>query len=282
MRWSHGAARAKAIGARSPQGVVCTLALLALGCSSSPSAALFEGVNAGLPTGSATISTVDLVASYDMSTLTHDGRLQDFGPNGLHGTLAPPLGLAAPFGQARDFSDVALRVHLPEDPAFDLNGPLTIAAWVRVDEGSLHQHIVACDDKWALWITPDDRYRLGDTRGGGWSTPPGTVETGVWTAVVAVLEVTAGEELTEDVAALFVDGERIASERHMRTVEAQARTTWGPGDLYPSDACYIGFESHQGNEAHQTMPFVGAVDELIIAGRAWTADEVAAFSTPPS
>lgn len=263
-------------------GTVCSATLAVFACTMPEPTPSFEGISRSLPTGSSSISPDALVAAYDMSTRTDDGRLRDFGPNGLHGTLNSPGELVAPFGQARDFSDVAHRVHLPEDAAFDLDGPLTIATWIRTDEASLHQHIVACDDKWALWITPDNRYRLGDTRGGGWSTPPETVELGAWTAVVAVLEVTRGEELTEDVAAIYVDGELIAAERHMRTAEAQTRTTWGPGNLYPTDACYIGFESHQGNEAHQTMPFLGAVDELVIVGRAWSPSEIAAFSTPPS
>jgi hypothetical protein len=67
----------------------------------------------------------------------------------------------------------------------------------------------------------------------------------------------------------------------MRSVEAQASGAWGPGELHNRDACYIGFESHQGNEAHRDMPFVGAIDELLIYERAWTETEVRAFSTDP-
>lgn len=263
----------------SPIQAAVLAALSVVACQDTPGPSSFVGVQDGLPTGSRGVALDGLVAAYDMSTLAEGGRVRDFGPHGLHGTFSSSRVITSPFGQARDLSEVGFRVNLPEDPAFDLDGPLTIATWLRVDTGSLHQHIVACDDKWALWITPDNRFRLGDTRGGGWSTPPETVELGTWTALVAVLSATRDQELTTDVAAIYVDGELVPAERHMRTTEAQTRVTWGPGELYPTDACYIGFESHQGNEGHQEMPFAGGVDELVISGRAWSANEVAAFST---
>ena len=169
-------------------------------------------------------------------------------------------------------------MHLRSRADFDLDGPLTIAAWVRVDEGGLHQHIFACDDKWALWITPDDRYRLGDTRGGGWSTVPGSAQTGDWTAVVAVLRGSRGDPLTPEMVSLWVDGEPADADIHLRTAQAEDLGAWNPGELYPDDACYIGFESHQDMESHRTLPFVGAIDELLLFARAWDDEEVRAFS----
>ena len=157
------------------------------------SASTFAGIAPERPTGIGAIGTDGLVAAYDMSTRTEDGRLADLSGNGLHGEASSFEWVEGKFGLAADLSNVERRIHLPEGPAFDLDGPLTIATWVRVDAGGLHQHIVACDDKWALWVTPDDRYRLGDTRGGGWSTAPHAVRPGRWTSVVAVLDVTQGE-----------------------------------------------------------------------------------------
>lgn len=204
--------------------------------------------------------------------------LRDASGNGHDGSMSEWETVPAVFGTAGLFHSAARRIHLDEDAAFDLSGPITVAAWLRLDEGGHHQHVIACDDKWALWITPDDRYRLGDTRGGGFSTPPGTASPGEWTSVVAVLDGSAGTVLTPETARIFVNGESRAAERHMRSDEARQRTTWEPGELFPSDACYIGFESHQGNEAHQTMPFYGAIDELMVFDRAWTQDEITAFS----
>ena len=62
------------------------------------------------------------------------------------------------------------------------------------------------------------------------------------------------------------------------STEARDLGAWNPGDLYPTDACYIGFESHQGMESHRTMPFIGAIDEVLLFSRAWTAQEVRAFA----
>ncbi len=142
----------------------------------------------------------------------------------------------------------------------------------------MHQHLFACDDKWALWITPDDRYRLGDTRGGGWSSEPGRVRRGEWAAVVAVLRGTRGDPLTPQAVSLYVDGDGSAASMHQRTGEAVEFGTWNPGELYPRDACYIGFESHQGMESHRTMAFIGAIDEAMVFARAWSEAEVVAFS----
>lgn len=239
----------------------------------------FVGTSAELPTGSTAIAARGLVASYDLSTYEGEGLLRDTGPHRLDGRATIRNPTPSPFGEAQEFERIEHRIKLPEHPAFDLDGPLTIAVRVRVDEAGLHQHIVACDDKWALWVTPDDRFRLGDTRGGGWSTAPGTVETGEWVALVAVLRATAGETLTPENVAIYLDGEPAASELHMRSETAEASGAWGPGELYPRDACYIGFESHQGDLAHREMPFVGAIDELLIFERAWTDAEVQAFST---
>lgn len=240
--------------------------------------ARFAGVSETLPTGSAAIAPDDLVAAYDMVSLTADGMLRDFSGNEHHGALTTVKIEEAPFGGARRFVSVDDRVHLDEHADFDLDGPHTIAVWVRVDQLGLHQHVVACDDKWALWITPDDQFRLGDTHGGGWSMTEGSAVAGRWTSVVSVLRGTRGDPLTPEAVALYVDGELADAGMHLRSDEARDLGAWNPGDLYPSDACYIGFESHQGNEAHQSMPFVGALDELLLFSRAWTEDEVRAFS----
>ncbi|MDH3733375.1 MAG: LamG domain-containing protein [Gemmatimonadota bacterium] len=260
------------------------VALVLVGClgdsASSDSSVGFDGIAAAGPSGSAGISMDGLVAAYDLSTFS-EGLLLDLSVNALDGRTRIRNSTPGVFGDAQLFELVDHRIALPATPAFDLDGPLTIAAWVRVDQLGLHQHIVACDDKWALWVTPADQYRLGDTRGGGWSTAEGSVAPGVWTAVVAVLSGTAGDPLAPETVALYVNGER-AGAAHLRTDEARELGIWNPGELYGSDACYIGFESHQGNEAHQEMPFVGAVDELLVYARAWSEDEVAAFSTPSS
>jgi len=251
------------------------------GCVSGPDGGpppAYAGIAADRPTGSPAIERDALVAAWDMETMTADGRLRDFGSYGRHGTVSVSDPIDGLFGRALRFDDVEDRIALESDTAFDLEGPHSIAAWLRVDRPGLHQHVVACDDKWALWVTPADQFRMGDTKGGGWSTAEGSVRAGQWTSVVSVWRGTAGDPLTPETISLYVNGEVADASLHLRTDEARALGTWNPGELWPTDACYIGFESHQGVESHTTLPFVGAIDELLVFSRAWTADEVRAFA----
>lgn len=241
---------------------------------------MFAGISEAWPTGSPAIDAAGLVAAWDMATLTPDGALRDFGPHGLHGFVLQAETIEGPLGRARTFSSVQDRVDLPEDPAFDLDGPLTIATWVRVDSAGIHQHIAACDDKWALWITPGNQFRLGDTHGGGWSSPEQTVEVGAWVPVVAVLRGTKGDPLEPAFVSLWVDGELAEAYAHLRNDEARELGVWNSGDLFPDDACHLGFESHQGMESHKTLPFLGAIDEVLVFSRAWSDEEVQAFGRP--
>jgi hypothetical protein len=238
----------------------------------------YQGISAALHTGSASIAARGLVAAYDMETTTADGRLRDFSGNDHHGAMSTSDVIEGAVGRARRYDAVEDKVSLVAASGFDLNGPHTIAAWVRVDTLGLHQHVVACDDKWALWITPDDQWRLGDTRGGGWSTKEDAVQQGRWTSVVSVLRGTKGDPLIPDTVSLYVDGLLASASEHLRTDTARDAGTWNPGELYPADACYIGYESHQGVESHKTLPFVGVIDEVLLFSRAWTEDEVRAFA----
>lgn len=218
------------------------------------------------------------VLNYDMESRTPDGRLRDLSGHDHHGTFSRAAPIPGPDGKAMLFRTVADRVHIPEHPDFDLDGPFTVAVRVRVDSLGLHQHILACDDKLAVWVTPDNRFRLGDTHGGGASTAPGTAVRGQWTSVVAILRGTRGDSLDQGRVAIYLDGVAGGATPHLRTPDAKAVGRWSPGPLHRTDACYLGFESHQGDAHHQAMPFVGAIDEVIIASRAWTEEEVARFS----
>ncbi|MEZ4415701.1 MAG: LamG-like jellyroll fold domain-containing protein [Gemmatimonadota bacterium] len=263
---------------RWPALLAAVSALLATVRSTSAQVPHFQGITAERPTGSAAIEPRGLVLAWDMETLTPDGLLRDFSGRGHHGELGEALLARGPLGGAQAFASVAQRIHIAEHADLALDGPLTIAAWMRVDSLGLHQHVLACDDQWAFWITPDDRYRLGDTRGGGVSTVPGSVRPGRWTSVVLVMGGTVGDPIDADLVTIWVDGRPAVADAHLRNEAAQAARRWSPGELYPTDACYAGFESHQGNEVHQTMPFVGAIDELLVFDRAWTPSEVAAFA----
>jgi hypothetical protein len=248
-----------------------------LGCIEA--AGTYVGISEANPTGSSAIAPEGLVAAFDFETLTADGRLKDFSTHGNHGSLNRRIATEGLFGEAMVFDSVADRIHLREDASLDLSGPLSIAVWVRVNELDLHQHVLACDDKYALWVTPANQFRLGDTRGGGYSTAEGSIETGRWYSVVAVLGASQGDTLQPGDVEMYVDGEPASASIVLRgQATERPAATWGSAELYPEDACYIGFESHQGNEAHQAMPFKGVLDEALVFGRVLTLAEVQAHA----
>ena len=232
----------------------------------------YLGISELNPTGSPAISLDGLVAAYNMETLTPDGQLQDFSGNENHGTMHTNTLVQGLFGMARQFATTDDAVDLPENPTFAIDGPLSLALWFRVDQLGLHQHLLACDDKFTLWITPDDYIRFSDMRGHGFESVAGVAALAAttWYSLVAVLHGTAGDVLTVDNITVYLDGQPVGG---------QIFGQWSPGVLPAQDACYIGFESHQGQPWHQTLPFVGVIDELLIFSRALTLPEISVHAS---
>jgi hypothetical protein len=235
--------------------------------------ASYLGISDTQPTGSPSISRDRLVAAYDMETLTEDGKLKDFGANNNHGTIHQTTVVKGIFGKARRFSTVSDYIHLPENPTFALDGPLSIATWVRVHRLGLHQHMLACDDKFALWITPENNIRFVDTLGNGFQSVGG-VATEIWYSIVGVFKGKAGDILSGDNIAVFINSKPVEGAALGRPREGSSNKIWSPGALHEKDACYIGFESHQGEPTHQKLQFEGDIDELLIFSRALTLSEV--------
>ena len=61
---------------------------------------------------------------------------------------------------------------------------------------------------------------------------------------------------------------------------AEGPARWQRGELYESDACFIGFESHQGAVRHQELAFFGAIDEVRVFDRALSPDEIRLLAGP--
>ena len=235
--------------------------------------ATYVGISDNDPTGSPLISRDGLVAAYDMETLTSEGQLKDYSGNNNHGAIHRTTPVNGVFGQARQFSTVNDYIDLPENPLFAIDGPLSVAMWVRVHRLGLHQHIVACDDKFAFWITPGNNIRFVDTVGNGFQSAGG-IATNMWYSLVGVFKGKAGDTLTADNIAVFIDGKPVPGEVFGRRRRGSRDKVWSPGILHAQDACYIGFESHQGEWMHQKLQFEGGIDELLIFSRALTPSEV--------
>ena len=241
--------------------------LMATAVAAQPPPDTYLGISEQYPTGSPAIGLDGLVAAYNMETLTPDGQLQDFSGNQNHGTMHTNILVQGLFGMARQFATTDDVVDLPENPTFALDGPLSLALWFRADQLGLHQHLLACDDKFTLWITPDDYIRFADTRGHGFESVEGiaALAAATWYSLVAVLHGTAGDVLTVDNITVYLDGQPVGG---------QIFGQWSPSVLPAQDACHIGFESHHGQPSHQTLPFVGVIDELLIFSRALTLPEI--------
>ena len=228
----------------------------------------YRGISSSQPTGSPSIAKDKLVAAYDMEITTGDGHLKDFSGNENHGTIHGTALVKGVFGKARRFASVQDRIALPSNKSFAIDGPLSVTMWVRVHRLGLHQHMLACDDKFAFWITADDHLRFVDTLGHGLQTKGG-LATETWYSIVGVFRGNIGDVLTRDNIAVYVNG---------NAVDGSAARAWAPGILHPTDACYIGFESHQGAESHKTLHFDGDIDEVLIFSRALTDPEIQAHA----
>ena len=146
MKPSHpcrGSAVSRCVPSRAALAVLVLLLPGVAGGSIGAPRVDFAGVSADRPTGSPGIAAAGLVVAFDMESTTDDGRLRDFGDHGIHGSVTVTTLIDGLYGRARRFTEVADRVALEADPRFDLDGPHTIAAWVRIDEVGLHQHIFA-------------------------------------------------------------------------------------------------------------------------------------------
>jgi len=229
----------------------------------------YKGVSELNKTGSKGILPDGLVASYDFETYTSTGLLKDFGPFENHGKTLRNLDTLGLMGKARIFSTLTDIVVLPDHQSFNLDGPITVAVWVKISTPNLHQHIFACNDKFVLWTTEKNQFRFADTLGNGFTTLEGTVEMNGWHSVIAVWSGTKGDKLSKDTIKIFIDGVQM---------DGTFENNWKPGAMLTNNACVIGSTLH-GAKGHQKLPFEGTIDEMQLFSRALNADEIKAHAT---
>jgi hypothetical protein len=251
------------------------VSVLAFSCTSSSNNDGYCGISETYPTGSSMISADGLVAAFDMETQTPDGLLYDFSGNRHHSLITGTTDSEGIYGRALRFKTAMDRVDMPETYLFDLDGPLSVALWVRVDRLNIHQHIIAVDDKFVIWINTENKIRFTDTTGNGIQSKE-AIEAGVWFSLAAVMAGSYGSLLSSETIRLYLDGDMVPVDLCARLAGDEPR--WEPGPLWPSDAAYIGFESHQGDPKHQELQFEGVVDELLIFSRALARREVSAHA----
>lgn len=229
----------------------------------------YTGVSEQYTTGSKGVLPDGLVASYDFETYTSTGLLKDFGPFENHGKTLRNLDTLGLMGKARIFSTLADIVVLPNNTNFNLDGPISIAVWMKISTLNLHRHILACNDKFVLWTTEKNQFRFADTLGSGFTTLEGTVETDGWHSIVAVWSGTKGDILSKNNIKIFIDGVQ---------ADGTFEENWKPGALLANNACVIGSTLH-GAKGHQELPLVGVLDEIQLFSRALNADEIKTHAT---
>ncbi|WP_286269106.1 LamG-like jellyroll fold domain-containing protein [Thalassotalea hakodatensis] len=230
----------------------------------------YSGTTKELPTGSKAISTNGLIAAYDFESYTSDGLLRDFSPLGNHAKLTKIHSTTGLFGKALAFSEKEDVAIIPNSSTFNLTGPITVAAKLKISTPNLHQHIFACNDLFVLWITKSNKYKLADTQGQGFTTPKNVeaVVKGKWHSVVAILSANKGDILNKENIKIFIDGVQM---------EGTYKKAWSPSELVAVNACVIG-GTRTGEQSHQDLQFEGVIDELQIYSRAFSDNEVKAYS----
>ncbi len=228
---------------------------------------LFQGISDHLVTGSPQISPNRLVLAYDMGTRRASGELKDFSGRGNDGWVVGTEKIRGPFGAARGFRTASDYVGLPFGRSLHIRGPLSIAVWVKFRRLGVHQHIVAYDDLYTLWIDENDRFRFSDTRGNAFESAPGLVPVDTWTSLVATFNGRRGRPLDATNIALYVNG---------RPAPGRAFGVWDPG---PPIEGYVGKESHEGQFY---LPFLGDIATVLIFRRALSPAEALAFAAAPN
>lgn len=249
----------------------CGIVSVIFACSPSPSDHGYRGISGRHPTGSGHILSDSLVVAFDMEAIMPDGRLKDFSPYEHHSILMGTAKVAGVFGDARQFKTSSDRIDIPETPAFDIDGPLSIALWFQIDTPDLHQHIIAADDKFVVWVNQANHIRFTDTKGNGLETQE-NITAGQWYSLAAVFNGSFGTRLSEENIRLYLNGEAVLA--NIVGQQLDEPPTWKPGQLFPSDAAYIGFESHQGEPTHQELSFEGVIDEVLVFSRALSLKEI--------
>ena len=229
----------------------------------------YTGISDENKTGSKWISPDGLVASYDFETYTSAGLLKDFGPFENHGKTLRNIDTLGLFGKARIFSTLADIVVLPDHKSFNLDGPITVAVWVKISIPNLHQHILACSNKFVFWTTEKNQFRFADTLGNGFTTLEGTVKIDGWHSIIAVWSGTKEDALSKNNIKIFIDGVQM---------DGTFENKWKPGAMLDNTACVIGSTLH-GAKGHQKLTFEEAIDEIQLFSRALNADEIKIHAT---
>jgi len=204
-------------------------------------------------------NTRSLVAKWDFQEVV-DGQVMDASGNGLHGRLAgkADVVLDEEWGNVLQFYGNSGQVNCGVHPAFDITGPITIAAWIKAQEAvTSFQPIVSKGQAgwrllksqesnaiqtgtWGRDIACTDMPELTSTR---------TIVNGQWHHIVGVF---SGTELS-----LYIDGEldAITETEGLLTVNASPLLIGAVHEVW-------------------NQPWVGAIDDVAVYNYALSDTEI--------
>src|SRR3989442_6384983 len=226
----------------------------------------FVGISERLPTGTPEISPQRLVVAYDMRSLTPSGRMRDLSGYRNDGTLVGTTAIRGPFGPARRFREASDFVELPRHRSVQARGPVSIAVWMRLGRAGLHQHVVAYDDLYTLWIDHKNRIHFADTRENAFDSEADVASAGEWFSLGASFAGRPGTVLDSHNIALYLNGEPVAGD---------IGGDWSPGRPVQG---YVGKEPHDG---HVHRPLMADIAGVLIFRRPLSAVEAKAFAEAP-
>jgi hypothetical protein len=181
-----------------------------------------EGSSTGEPPAMFCSDRAELAGCWDFADVG-SGMLWDGSGNGNHGTAMDVTVVAGPFGEAAEVDDGS-EIAVPDSASLDIDGAMTLEAWVRVDAvpGSGRVAILDKDGQYSLMIYADQGYRCNMASTSVFLEPVGL---GAWTHLAC----------TYDGAAIriYVDGNEQVTEPASGPVLTDDADPMGIGDNSP-------------------------------------------------
>lgn len=182
-----------------------------------------EGSSTGEPPVELCAGGPELAGCWDFADVG-SGMLWDGSGNDNHGTAMDVTVVPGPFGEAAEVDNDS-EIAVPDSASLDIDGAITVEAWVRVDaepdDGRVS--IVDKEGQYSLMIYADQGYRCNIADGTVFVEP---VILGAWTHVACTYDGTT-------TVRLYVDGDERGSVPASQPVATGSMDPMGIGDNSP-------------------------------------------------
>lgn len=202
------------------------------------------------------------VLSWDMESLTSNGKMKDLSANTNDGTISGTSDASGKWGRGRDFDGTDDRIQVTDDASFKPASALSVAAWVNIDvfqdDRIVDRGVFGTNNGYVLRLKTTGRVSLfvGDgTTNREASTPNNTLAANTWHHVAGTFD---GTDVKIYVDGVLEDTQSFAS---ATTISYNAQDLW------------IGSE-----DGGTTSNLDGTIDEVRIFTSTLTSDEIAVLA----